>query len=154
MSDNKSLLAGTIILSSSLLLCAGFSYWLVNESEAERAQRFNREYDLLLLQNKHQQAGELFMDVLSEGGDAPLDEVWLPFVLMQTDGYAILTNYSRILAGNPDREATYEEISNLIINAPRSFHDELKGHYFAALIDIPQVRLEWLQKYGLVEQKQ
>ncbi len=127
MSDNKSLLAGTIILSSSLLLCAGFSYWLVNESEAERAQRFNREYDLLLLQNKHQQAGELFMDVLSEGGDAPLDEVWLPFVLMQTDGYAILTNYSRILAGNPDREATYEEISNLIIQREsKSYKEETR----------------------------
>lgn len=154
MSDNKNLLAGSIFLSSSLLLCAGFSYWLVNETEAERAQRFHREYDLLRLQEKHQQAGELFMDVLSVGGDAPLDEVWLPLVLVQADGYARLTNYSRILAGNPDREATYEEISNFIVNAPQSFHDELKGHYFAALIDIPQIRIEWLQKYGLVEQKQ
>ena len=90
------------------------------------------------------------MGVLSEGGDAPLDEVWLPLVLMQTDGYARLTNYRRILAGNPDREATYEEISNFILNAPQSFHDELKGHYFAVLIDIPQVRIEWLQKYGLL----
>lgn len=151
MKINNGLLSGYIALSCSLLLCGGFGYWIVAESEAERMQKFQRQFEFLLLQNKIQQAGELFMDVLSEGGGAPLDEMWLPMVLMQQDGYEKLINYTRILAGNTNREATYEEISNLIKNAPEDFHTDLKQHYFDELAEIPMVRKDWLQNYGLMK---
>lgn len=150
MKRNNRLGLEYIVFLAVILLATGFSYWLFVETEAERAQRFHRGYEFLLLQNKTDQAGQLFSEALYDENGTPLNEIWLPLVVMQQDGYGKLINYTRILAGNVNREATYEEISNLIKNAPSEFHNELKSHYFTEILEIPRVRKEFLIKYDLI----
>ncbi len=142
---------GYILLVATALTCVGFGYWLVSDSEAEKVTRFFIEYKELNLRNKVDEARKLHQRVLSTGGndDEPLDEVWLPLVQALEDGYDKLSFYVRILAGDTEREATYEEIANLISRAPQAFNQELKKIYINELYEVPKVRLDLLEKYGL-----
>ena len=54
------------------------------------------------------------------------------------------------MTADPNREATYLAIANLVDFAPNTFHDEVKPRYFKALAAIPGVRLDLLEKYALV----
>lgn len=140
---------GRIVLAISLLLEAGFAYWLVAESDDEKVHNIFVEFDSLLLQGKRKEAHELFAEALSAEGDGPLNPIWSPLVRAQGNGYVQLDYYVRILAGDPDRESTYKEIANLIEFAPEAFHKEVKSRYFAALNNVPGVRFELLEKYKL-----
>ena len=140
---------GHVLLFCSVLSGIGFSYWLATESESEKARNFYVEYKRLLLKDQIKQAREFHKNTLAIGGDTPLDEAWLPLVQVQEDGYDKLANYVRILAGNTEREASYEEIAILIKKSPKSFQDNLKIQYLIALNTIPKVRSDFLEKYGL-----
>lgn len=142
-----------IIFVGILLIFAGFTYWLISESEPERASNFFHEYKLLVIQGKSKEAEILFDEALSHGDDSQLDEIWLPLVLSQEDGYDKLINYSRLLAGNTEREATYEEISNLITRSPKDFQENLKEYYLVELLEIPDVRIDLLRKFDLYVEK-
>ena len=142
-----------IIFVGILLIFAGFTYWLISESEPERASNFFHEYKLLVIQGKSKEAEILFDEALSHGDDSQLDEIWLPLVLSQEDGYDKLINYSRLLAGNTEREATYEEISNLITRSPKDFQENLKEYYLVELLEIPDVRIDLLRKSDLYVEK-
>ncbi len=132
-----------------ILLCLGFSYWLVSETEVERARNFYVEYGWIRIQEKHKEADKLYEEVLARGGDEPIDQVWHPLVLSQEDGYDKLINYSRLLAGDTEREATYAEIYNLIERSPKEFRDNLKVYYLIELQEIPHVRIDLLRQHNL-----
>ena len=83
-----------------------------------------------------------------------MNPIWTPLVRAQGNGYVQLQYYVRILAGDPDRRATYEEIANLIETAPDAFHAEVKPIYLADIASVPGVRKDLLEKYGLlIEQR-
>lgn len=150
INKRNKLCMGHVLLVSSVLIVAGFSYWLAAKSEEEKAHDFYVEYKRLILKDQIQQARKFHNNILSAGGDAPLSEAWLPLVQAQEDGYDKLANYVRMLAGNTEREASYEEIADLIRRSPQSFQGELKNQYLIALNAISQVRSDLLQKHGLI----
>ncbi len=139
----EALLTGTILASASL------GYWLASKTEGEKAADFYRQYTRLILKNEITEARKLHKQALSAGGDLPLTEIWLPLVQAQDDGYDKLYYYLRILAGNKDREETYEEIAELISRSPQAFNEELKNKYLEALYEIPGIRRDFIEKYGL-----
>ncbi len=147
----KSINFGYVLLTTTLLTIAAFSYYLLSESEAERLSRFYKTYDSLVLAGKIDEAQKLQSQVLAIGSDLPLDETWLPLVQAQRNGYDKLSNYLRILAGNTQREETYKEISELIAKAPDTFNRETKSIYIKELNELPFVERLFLKKYGLVE---
>ena len=142
---------GYVLLAVTLVVSVGFSYWLLAESEAEQVTRFYRQYERLTLEGKLSEARELHNRVLSTGDSEELGEIWLPLVQAQEDGYDKLSNYLRILAGNTQREATYNEIADLIARAPESFLQGSKSDYIEMLNEIPFVAKELLGKYGLLK---
>jgi hypothetical protein len=133
-----------------VLLFLGLIHWLNSETEVERARNFFIEYRWLVIQGEKGKAKALFDSVLTTGGDEPIDKIWLPLVQFQEDGYSKLINYSRLLAGDTEREATYAEISYLISRSPEEFQDKLKDYYLTDLLRIPDVRKDLVEKYGLM----
>lgn len=149
-SKNKKICFGNFLLISSVCLTAGLSYWLVSESDDERLHYVFVKHDLLVVQGKRQEANKLLESVLSEEGEGSLDPLWLPLVRASGNGYVQLGYLIRVLAGDPNREKTYKEISNLIEFAPQSFHDGVKPRFLSDVNAIPGVRVEYLNKYELL----
>ena len=145
----KKIVFGEVLLASTIFASAGFVYWLIAETEAEKATNFYEQYKRLVLKDEVKKAQKLHKEVLTAGGDSPLNEIWLPLVQAQEDGYDKLSYYVRILAGNPEREATYEEIAELISNSPPSFNEELKDIYLKELYEVPNIRRDYIKKFGL-----
>ncbi|MBN1378446.1 MAG: hypothetical protein JXA04_04355 [Gammaproteobacteria bacterium] len=136
-----------IVFSMSVL----FGYWLIAENDDDKVHRILFEHDRLLLAGQRQEARALLIESLRKTGEEPLDPIWFPVVLIaRGNGYEQLTYFERILAADPDREATYKAIANLIELAPSAFHAEVKSRYFASLVSVPGVRVEWLSKYKLL----
>ena len=109
--NNKSL--GVVFLATSLSLNAGFAYWLVSETSTERAIRTHLEYDFLFVENGFESAKKMVNQALANEPNA-LNLNWLPLLLKaRVTRNEELGYYARILAGAPDREATYYAIAEL-----------------------------------------
>jgi hypothetical protein len=143
---------GKLLLVASLGIGAFFSHWIISDSPDEKVHQIFVQHDKLLLQGKRKEAHALFANALSAEGKGPLNPIWLPFVRAQGNGYVQLEYYVRILAGDPNRRATYAEISGLIENAPETFHTQIKPTYLADIAAVAGVRQELLQEYGLLLQ--
>lgn len=142
---------GYFLLSIALICSFSFGYWLIDESEHEKVRRIRIEADELLLEEKREEANRLVKDFLATTGDGPLDPVWLPLIRNNvSNGYELLGYYVRILAGDPEREATYSEIANFIEMAPQAFHDEVKQRYLVDLGAVLGVKHDLLQKNHLL----
>ncbi len=152
MMISKRIQWGEILLFFTLFLGVCFGYWLMAESDDEKVRRIFLAHDQLVLQGKRLEARALFKDSLKVEGDGALDPVWIPFVRVQGNGYVQLEFYLRILAGDPDRELTYQEIANLVDMAPEVFHLEVKSRYFFSFAQVSGARPKLLESYGLKNQ--
>ena len=151
----KELCLGRYLLAIAFLAAIGFGSWLIVESDSEEMTRYRVELEEYILDGKREEAKAFLDEKLSSEGDGPLSLRWLPLIISsQSNGFEILGYYVRILAGSPGREATYEEISNLVEAAPQAFHDEMKPYYLADLKSVPNVRVDYLEKYGLVNEQE
>ncbi|MDJ0882436.1 MAG: hypothetical protein QNJ56_12370 [Gammaproteobacteria bacterium] len=152
MQNLKKVCPSYIILVTVVFLSAGFGAWLYQKNDDELARDFYKQYSRLILKGERAKAKEFHNQILAVGGNEALSETWLPLVQAQPDGYDKLTNYIRLLKGNTEREATYEEIAALLINAPASFKGDIKKQYLQSLNDIPNIKRELLVKYQLLIQ--
>jgi len=141
---------GEVLLVTAVSLSAYFSYWLITESDNEKVHNALVEHSKLAVRDSPKEAYQHLSDVLSAQKDGPLDPVWLRLVHVKSNGYERLGYYMRILAGDPDREETYNEIATFIELAPKVFHEEVKMDYLTDMNAISGVRHDLLEKYGLV----
>ncbi len=136
----------TAILSAS----SYFAYWVVAENDDDQVHDVLVEYGKHILHGEREWAVELLDNTLSAKADEPLDPIWLQLVRTKSNGYERLGYYMRILAGDPDREATYSEISNFIELAPEAFNEDVKERYLSDMKALPGIRNIFLEKYGLL----
>jgi hypothetical protein len=139
------------MLVFAMITAISFGSWLIVESENEEIIRYRVKAEKFLTEGKRQEARALLNDRFLIEADRPLSISWLPLINSTYDnGFEILGFYVRILAGAPDREASYEEISNLIEEAPLTFQNQVKSRYLADLNSVPGVNVEYMKKYGLL----
>ena len=150
MSTKTKIGIGECLLLATVLITSSFAYWIVAESDDDKVHSVIKRYDRLYMAERFEEATTLFSDTLSKTGDGPLDPIWIPMVRGNRNGYVQITFYKRILAAEPERESTYQAIANLIEFAPDSFQKEVKQRYLQALLSIPNVRKDYLEKYGLL----
>ena len=138
--------AGWLLIGTAALSLT-FVWWLGAEKELDQVRRFAIEYERLMVRNRHTEAKHLFDKITA--GDGPLDPIWVGLLETQLSGYHKLEAYVRIMAGDPEREATYQEIADLIAMAPESFQLEVKPLYLSDLASVPGVSPELLKKHNL-----
>lgn len=141
---------GGVLLTASVVSCASLAYWLLAESDHNRVHDILEAHGRLVAHERRKEAVELLTKSLASAGEGPLDPIWLRLMSSVSNGYVRLGYYIRILRSDPAREATYYEISSFIEQAPKAFHDEVKAKYLGDLADVPGVRSDYLEKYGLV----
>ncbi len=95
-------------------------------------------------------AKELRSETLASIFADKIGREWLSVIQEEPDGYVKLRLYSRLLAGNPDREATYKEIAEVMDAATEEFPIAEKNNYLESLKIIAGIRHELLEKYGLL----
>jgi hypothetical protein len=141
---------GVVSLAASLSLNAGFVYWLVSETAAERAIRIHIEYDTHAIENGFESAKQMVDQALAKEPRG-LNLNWLPILLKaRTTRNEELGYYERILVGAPDREATYHAIAELLKTAPEAFLQKMKPSFLQSLFSIPGIHVELLEKYHLL----
>ena len=148
--NKKTICTGNITLILSTLVLLIFMYWLFTKTEDELARDFYIKINQLTLTGNQVLARQLQQEQLLEGGDNPLDTVWLNLVQSQENGYDQLLGYLRLLKSNPDREASYLEIANIIKDAPPSFKSSGEKTYLSKLFSIENIRIDLLNQYGLI----
>ena len=139
-----------LILACSIVISAGFTYWLYKDSSIDKLRDYRFEYNRLHLYERDEDASKLRSETLLSIFDDEIDEIWLPFVQEEPDGYAKLQLYSRLLAGNPDYESIYKDIADTMDSATEEFSIEERTRYLTALKEIKGVHNVLLEKYGLL----
>jgi len=139
-----------LILACSIFVCSGFAYWLYMDSDIEKLRDYRFGYNRLILYERLDDAKKFRSETLASIFDDEIDIVWLPVIYSEIDGYAKLQLYSRLLAGNPDREAIYKEIAAVIDTATEEFSIKERTRYLTALKEIKGVHNVLLEKYGLL----
>jgi len=137
------------ILACSILICSGIAFWLYNDTELEKYIDYNSKSKKLLFYKQYEDNFKLRNEILAEIFDDEIDLIWLNFVKDEPDGHVKLQLYSRLLAGTPDREETYQEIAAIITDAPKEYPVKEKIRYLIALKAIKGVHLDLLEKYSL-----
>jgi len=134
----------------TIFICIGFVNWITSDSDLDKLSKFYLEYNRLHIYERYEEADNLRFKVLTENSQqGQLDEIWLPVVMELENGYWKLEWYLRILAGNPDREASYAEIVKILDSAPKG--DQIKkNRYLKSLKEIVGIHHDLLQKYGLL----
>lgn len=141
------------IFAASLSASCLFSYWVLSEGPLERAAHTTRTYTKLLNAGEGAQALKLLDQEVDFTSDSPIAQEWLPAIQGVRNGYLQLQLYARVLAGNPAREDTYQEISRLIEVAPEEFQMGPKLEFLNQLQGIPNIEPVMLAKYGLSQPK-
>ena len=139
-----------LILACSIVICSGFAYWLYMESDIEKIRDYRFGYNRLILFERLDDAKKFRSETMASIFDDEIDEIWLPFVQEEPDGYAKLQLYSRLLAGNPDYESIYKDIADTMDSATEEFSIEERTRYLTALKEIKGVHNVLLEKYGLL----
>lgn len=138
------------IFICTIIICIGFISWITSKSDLDKLSEFYQEYNRLYIYERYEEADNLRFKVLTENSQqGQLDEIWLPVVMELENGYWKLEWYLRILAGHPDREASYAEIVEILDSAPKG--DQIKkNRYLKSLKEIAGIHHDLLQKYGLL----
>ncbi len=143
---------GHVFLVVSILLCSSFAYWLYQDSDVDQYRKFARIYKRMILYVQYDEAKELHAEVLAKIIDAEkLDEAWLPFVKTIPEKKIRVDLYARILADNPNREDTYEQLAFIIDDVfPEEGHIVEKNDYLNKLKTIPEINHALLDKHNLI----
>ncbi len=144
-------LADYFLLFSAIIFFI-FIFWINTESFHEKVSRLYTAHRNLILRDKIEEASQMLKQALPKGTKGPISPHWLPLINV-ANGYDQLHYYLRVLEAEPEREATYIAIANLISFAPEAFHTEIKASYLDDIKKIPGVNYEMLEKYNLIDQK-
>jgi len=137
------------IFTGTLVILMFFIVWIASESDVEKVQVFYTKYEQFTLNGDLDGARSLHRAILKNEGDKPLSENWLKMVQLLSDRKVKLQYYIGILAGNPNREATYEEI-RILINEPTDIFTAVEiDNYLSRLRQLKDVRNDLLIKYNL-----
>lgn len=150
MFGKEGLCVSYIILACSILICSWFAFWLYTDSDIEKLRDYHAGYNMLLLYERFEDAKKFHSEMLASIYDDRIDEIWWDLIDGAENGYAKLQLYSRLLAGNPDREKIYKDIATILGVATEEFSTKEKTKYLASLKEIRGVHIDWLEKYELV----
>jgi len=150
MVNKDGLCVSYLILACSIFFSAGFAYWLCKDSDIEKIRDYRLEHNRLLVFQRFDDANKLRTETLVSIFDDEIHIIWWPVIYREVNGYAKLNLYSRLLAGNPDHEAIYEEIADILDAAPEELSIKKRTDYLTALMAIKGVDNELLEKYGLL----
>ena len=139
-----------LILACSIFISAGFAYWLYMESDIEKIRDYRFGYNRLILFERLDDAKKFRSETMASIFDDEIDKIWWNVIYKVDDGYVKLQLYSRLLAGNPDYEAIYKEIADLMDAATEEFSIKERTRYLTALKEIKGVHNVLLEKYGLL----
>ena len=150
MLNKDGLCVSYLILACSIFICSGFAYWLYLDSDIMKLRDYRFKHDTLLLYERFDDDKKLRSETLVSIFDDEIDEIWWNFIYSADDGYVKLRLYSRLLAGNPDREVIYKEIAALMDSATEEFSIKERARYLTTLKEIKGVHNVLLEKYGLL----
>jgi len=139
-----------IFLACSIVVSAGFAYWLYEDTDIEKFLYFTSETQRLTFNEQYEEDLKLRYEVLNDIYDDEIDIIWLPFVQDLPEGYTKFEMYLGLLGGDPEREETYAEIAAVIDSYSEEFPTEDKIRYLSALKAIKGVDNELLEKYDLL----
>ncbi len=150
MLNKDGLCVSYLILACSIFICSGFAYWLYLDSDIVKLRDYRFKHQTLLLYERFDDAKKFRSETLVSIFDDEIDEIWWNFIYSADDGYVKLRLYSRLLAGNPDREVIYQEIAGTMDSATEEFSIKERARYLTALKEIKGVHNVLLEKYGLL----
>jgi len=139
-----------LFLACSIVVSAGFAYWLYKDTDIEKFLYFTSETKRLTFYEQYEEDLKLRNEILNDIYDDEIDIIWLPFVQDLPDGYTKFEMYLGLLGGDPEREETYAEIAAVIDSFSEKFHTGDKIRYLTALMAIKGVDNELLEKYDLL----
>jgi len=139
-----------LFLACSIVVSAGFAYWLYEDTDIEKFLYFTSETQRLTFNEQYEEDLKLRYEVLNDIYDDEIDIIWLPFVQDLPEGYTKFEMYLGLLGGDPEREETYAEIAAVIDSYSEEFPTEDKIRYLSALKAIKGVDNELLEKYDLL----
>ena len=142
-----------LLLACSIVISAGFAYWLYNDTDIEKFLHFTSETKILTFNEQYEEDLKLRSEVLNDIYSDEIDIIWLPFVQDLPEGYTKFEMYLGLLGGDPEREETYAEIAAVIDSFSEEFPTEDKIRYLAALKAIKGIDNELLEKYDLLNAK-
>jgi len=139
-----------LILACSIFICFVVTYWLYTESDVAKLRDYRFGYNRLITFEQVEDAKKFRSETVNDIYDDEIDIIWLPFVQDLPEGSAKLEMYLGILAGEPEREASYAEIAAAIDSFPEEYTIKERTRYLTALSEISGVHEELLKKYGLL----
>lgn len=139
-----------LLLACSIVISAGFVYWLYNDTDMEKFLHFTSETKRLTFNEQYEEVLKLRSEVLNDIYSDEIDIIWLPFVQDLPEGYTKFEMYLGLLGGDPEREASYAEIAAVIDSFSEEFPTEDKIRYLTALKAIKGVDNDLLEKYDLL----
>ncbi len=148
--EKDSLCVSYLVLAIAIFICTGFALWLYQDTDMEKYIDYTREYRRLHLYDRFEDASKYNSDVLAGLTGDELDEIWLSTVQGERDPNLKLESYLRLLKGNPEREASYKEIADLINSLIDKDQINEREQYIKRLKAIPNIQKNLLEKYGLL----
>ena len=139
-----------LILACSIIISAGFAYWLYIDTDIEKSRDYRFKFNTLKIYERFDDAKELRSETLASIFDDEIDRIWWDVIYSVDDGYVKIRLYSRLLAGNPDYESIYKDIADTMDSATEEFSIEERTRYLTALKEIKDVHNVLLEKYGLL----
>ncbi|MCH8163727.1 MAG: hypothetical protein IIA99_06530 [Proteobacteria bacterium] len=120
------------------------------ESDIEKLRDYRFGYNRLILFERLDDAKKFRSETMASIFDDEIDKIWWNVIYNVEDGYVKLQLYSGLLAGNPDYEAIYKEIADLMDAATEEFSIKERTRYLTALKEINGIHHVLLEKYGLL----
>jgi len=150
MLHKDALCLGYLLLACSIVISAGFAYWLYKDTDMEKFLHFTSESRRLTFYEEYEEDLQLRNEILNDIYDDEIDIIWLPFVQDLPEGYTKFEMYLGLLGGDPEREETYAEIAAVLDSFSEEFPAEDKIRYLSALKSIKGVDNKLLDKYDLL----
>ncbi len=146
----KGLCIGHLILACTIVICFVFAWWLNAETEVDKYRNYMRSHNKLFFTGQFEAVEKLRVKTLAEMTNDKLDNMWIQLVEAEQDGLPKIQLYIRILAGNPENEFTYVQISSLLKSVfPEESQSQERFHILKRLQGIEGIRYDLLERNNL-----
>ena len=139
-----------LVFSASVAGTALFAGWVVFDSDDDQVHSILVQFEEFVAKGEEQEGRAVLNETLAALESDQLAPIWLGVIRQATNGYDRLDYYLRVLRADPERELTYSEIANFIELAPPVFQNEVRSVYLADIRKVPGVRIDWLERYDLL----
>ena len=139
-----------LILACSIIICSVFALWLNAETEVDKYRNFMRAHNKLFFTGQFEAVEILRAKTLAGMTSDKLDNMWIQLVEAEQDGLPKIQLYIRILAGNPENEFTYVQISSLLNSVfPEESQNKERLQILKRLQGIEGIRYDLLERNNL-----